>query len=138
MKRLFGALLVGAMALMAPALGSATWTPEEQERCAADDNAGPVYVEAESDSDDSGHLTLCNDDADFPLEGNITLQGDASQNCATGSIDGDPENPDVDLGQDGQGDLDGYAALEIDGDEESPVGVENYGDGDYQSDCPSD
>ena len=138
MRRLFVSLLVAAAALTVPAIGSATWTPEEQERCAGDDNAGPIYVEAESDSDDAGHITLCNDDTDFPLEGNISLDGDASQMCATGSIDGDPENPDVDLGGDGQGDLDGYGALEIDGDGDPQVGIENFGGGDYASDCVAD
>ncbi|HEX9695889.1 MAG TPA: hypothetical protein VGB64_06205 [Actinomycetota bacterium] len=112
-------------------ISSATPVPESQENCRVDDNAGPVAVDA-IQSGQAATVTICNDDADFPLEGNITVNADAENMCGDASIDGDPENPYLDFDQDGAGNLDGYAALEVDG---TNVGIEETEQGDYRSDC---
>lgn len=138
MKRLMVLLAVAASIAMS-ASSWATPVEESQQSCdAGATEAGPLSITTVRHSADSARVTLCNDDADFPLEGNIDARGDASQGCATASIDGDPENPYLDFDNDGSGNLDGYAALEVDAGHSVPVGIEEYEDNDYRSDCVSD
>lgn len=134
MKRM---LILLTLAVSVTGAAFATPVPETQQSCATDDNAGPLRVGADA-TGDSVAASVCSDDADFPVEGNISVNADASRQCAVASIDGDPENPYLDFDMDGGGNLDGYAALEIDADSATPVGVEESEINDYRSDCVSD